>query len=356
MSKSYSVHHAHPNHSHVAVEANTLDPLDLAYTAEDQGDEAPPQVDDYEPTSTVDHVESDEVHFGHRKNETGARVAQAGQHIFQTMVVVNIQGKICDFVMRPIADKSAATLQSWIRENVPPRTVVATDCWKGYIGLNDDFVHTTVNHSDKRHKFVNPVNGTTTNCVEFMHRLIKAQLAKRGGRLGHATSERIARIMAHGTLAAGSLQTVDGDRRHYIFRCLREVIVGGWPLWEAVAETGRVEAPTQELDTDTDRTPIRGRRTDTAQSPTVRDPTLLMIGWPRDLPLPAGAVILPSTYGEDRQDPAAGEPRTPLFARNLAAAAARATAQPTRGRGRPRTRPVAGTPTQPATQATQENN
>lgn len=67
-----------------------------------------------------------------------------------------------------IPDRSAQTLQRIIAEHVLPGTEIWTDCWRGYMGLQNldgvsPYVHKTVNHSQH---FVDPQTGVCTNYIE----------------------------------------------------------------------------------------------------------------------------------------------------------------------------------------------
>eukprot|EP00388_Colpodella_angusta_P015212 GDKJ01037755.1.p1 GENE.GDKJ01037755.1~~GDKJ01037755.1.p1 ORF type:complete len:307 (-),score=-21.50 GDKJ01037755.1:496-1416(-) len=103
----YAAQEGHRLHPAFAQELE--DPTDLQTEAFDQDESDEPPLAERE---RIDHVEADESHFGHRMYESGARVAQ---------------GKIIDFAIRPIADKSIVTLQSFIRQILPAGTVLATD-------------------------------------------------------------------------------------------------------------------------------------------------------------------------------------------------------------------------------------
>ncbi len=47
----------------------------------------------------------------------------------------------------PVEDTSKKSLHSFIRANIQPNSVMFTDTWKGYNGLNKDYRHLKVNHS-----------------------------------------------------------------------------------------------------------------------------------------------------------------------------------------------------------------
>ena len=77
-----------------------------------------------------------------------------------------------------VADRTANTLVSIIKENILPGTTIYSDCWKAYSPLNSEgFSHLTVNHSVN---FVDPETGTHTNTIESTWRALKKSLPKNG--------------------------------------------------------------------------------------------------------------------------------------------------------------------------------
>ena len=77
-------------------------------------------------------------------------------------------GKASQIKAAVIADRSAETLQSQVRENVEVGSQVMTDEWTGYEGLSGDYVHSVINHSVKYAQ-----DGITTNHVENFWTLFK---------------------------------------------------------------------------------------------------------------------------------------------------------------------------------------
>ena len=103
------------------------------------------------------NVEIDESKIGKRKYNRGKRVE--GQWVFGGCETTN-SNKI--FVV-PVQDRSKETLQREIKKWIKPGSVIVSDCWKGYIGLEDiGYTHKTVNHSIE---FKND-EGYYTNTIE----------------------------------------------------------------------------------------------------------------------------------------------------------------------------------------------
>ena len=75
-------------------------------------------------------------------------------------------------------DRTKPTLEEKINRYVNKKSIVHTDCWKGYNGLDEqNYIHKTVNHSVS---FVNYENGTHTNTIEGNWSAIKIQTPLRG--------------------------------------------------------------------------------------------------------------------------------------------------------------------------------
>ena len=64
-----------------------------------------------------------------------------------------------------VPDRTAATLLSAIRRHIHPESIIYSDMWRGYVGINSriGMTHRTVNHS---RNFRDPTTGTHTNTIE----------------------------------------------------------------------------------------------------------------------------------------------------------------------------------------------
>jgi len=103
-------------------------------------------------------VEIDESKFGKRKYHRGHRVE--GAWVFGGYE--RGSGKVFMFV---VEDRTAKTLTEMIERFIKPGTTIYSDCWKGYVGLDDhpDYEHLQVNHSIH---FKDPETGVHTNAIE----------------------------------------------------------------------------------------------------------------------------------------------------------------------------------------------
>jgi transposase-like protein len=105
-------------------------------------------------------VEIDESKLGKRKYHRGHRVEGV-------WVVGGVERTPERRVfLLPVEEHSAATLHAAIVEHVRPGSIIHTDMWKGYDGLNElgqSFEHRTVNHSEN---YKDPETGVHTNGIE----------------------------------------------------------------------------------------------------------------------------------------------------------------------------------------------
>jgi hypothetical protein len=116
-------------------------------------------------------VQVDETKLGKRKYHRGHRVDGVW-----VLVGVEMTHERKVFII-PVPDRSANTLHEIIRSHVRQGSVIHTDMWKGYIGLEQlGFEHATVNHSIE---FRNPDTGVNTNMVEGMNNGIKLSIPAR---------------------------------------------------------------------------------------------------------------------------------------------------------------------------------
>ena len=127
-------------------------------------------------------VEMDECKMGKRK-------FHKGHHVEGVWIVGGIERtaeKIVFVCM--VADRTKETLHRVIERHVAPGSILHTDMWKGYVGVEQlGFRHRTVNHAQT---FKDPLSGTHTNTIEGFWNGLKIQIAPRsrvqdgmGGRL-----------------------------------------------------------------------------------------------------------------------------------------------------------------------------
>jgi transposase-like protein/predicted nucleic acid-binding Zn ribbon protein len=103
-------------------------------------------------------VEIDESKFGKRKYHRGHRVE--GVWVLG-MVERTAARKI---VLVKVPNRSGETLHDLIKLHVLPGSIIHTDGWRGYLGIDSHgYIHRTVNHSVE---FRNSVTGVHTNTIE----------------------------------------------------------------------------------------------------------------------------------------------------------------------------------------------
>lgn len=117
-------------------------------------------------------VQIDETKLGKRKYHRGHRVE--GVWI---LVGVELTEARRVFLHR-VQDRKAATLEAIIQDHVEPGSIVQTDLWRGYSGIetNLGLIHQTVNHSKC---FADPATGVNTNTVEGTNNALKIQIRPR---------------------------------------------------------------------------------------------------------------------------------------------------------------------------------
>jgi transposase-like protein len=104
-------------------------------------------------------VEIDESKFAKRKNNRG-------HHVEGAWIVGGVERtEQRRLFARVVENRSAETLHEIIGAHVHPGSIVLTDCWRGYAGMEDelDVTHETVNHSLH---FRDPNTGVHTNTIE----------------------------------------------------------------------------------------------------------------------------------------------------------------------------------------------
>jgi hypothetical protein len=117
-------------------------------------------------------VEIDETKLGKRKYHRGHRVEGV-------WILVGVE-KTNDrkIFLKKIENRTANTLENAIMQHVAPGSIVKTDLWKGYSGLEDHLgmTHRTVNHSLY---FSDPDTGVNTNTVEGNNNALKIMIRPR---------------------------------------------------------------------------------------------------------------------------------------------------------------------------------
>lgn len=117
-------------------------------------------------------VEVDESKFGKRKYNRGRHV----EGVWVLGMVEKTGLRRIKLVV--VDDRSKETLSRVLRNNVSSDSVIYTDCWKGYNGLNETFGgHGTVNHSIG---FKDEETGIHTNTIEGNWSGVKLQVPLRG--------------------------------------------------------------------------------------------------------------------------------------------------------------------------------
>lgn len=117
-------------------------------------------------------VELDESKFGKRKYHRGHRVE--GVWVIGGVERTDRRGIFTEVV----SDRSAETLLDVISRHVIPGSIVYTDLWKGYQGIEErlGLTHITVNHSET---YKDPVTGCHTNTIEGTWNGIKLRIPVR---------------------------------------------------------------------------------------------------------------------------------------------------------------------------------
>jgi hypothetical protein len=78
-----------------------------------------------------------------------------------------------------IPDRTMNTLGEIIRRVCLPNTIIHSDGWRGYCNVKSlGFTHKIVNHTEN---FVNPIDGTHTQNIEFYWNKIKFRIKNKKG-------------------------------------------------------------------------------------------------------------------------------------------------------------------------------
>jgi len=118
-----------------------------------------------------DHiVEIDESKFGKRKYNKG-------HHVEGVWILGMVDRETRKIHLVVVDKRDAATLENRIERNVADDSIIYTDCWRGYNGINAICEsHETVNHSKF---FKDPSTGVHTNTIEGNWYAVKSQVPLR---------------------------------------------------------------------------------------------------------------------------------------------------------------------------------
>jgi transposase-like protein len=119
-------------------------------------------------------VEVDESKFGKRKYNRGKRIEG-------TWVIGGIE-RTCErkFFVRAVENRNHDTILEVLSAHVLPGSIVHSDCWKGYLGIDEDLrvEHRTVNHKEGFNDEV--TGGVHTNSIEGKWAGLKRRITLRG--------------------------------------------------------------------------------------------------------------------------------------------------------------------------------
>ena len=116
-------------------------------------------------------VQIDETKLGKRKYHRGHRVDGV-------WVLVGVEKTEQRRVfVESVQSRDAETLREVISRHVAPGSIIHTDMWRGYLGLESlGYEHQTVNHSEN---FRDPETGVNTNTVEGTNNALKISVPSR---------------------------------------------------------------------------------------------------------------------------------------------------------------------------------
>ena len=120
-------------------------------------------------------VEIDESKFGKRKNHRG--------HTVDGVWVLGMVERTVDrkLILIPIDKRDKETLHRLINLFVKKESIIYTDKWRGYLGIETDgYKHETVNHSLH---FKDPITGVHTNTIEGTWGALKKTIPNRNKNL-----------------------------------------------------------------------------------------------------------------------------------------------------------------------------
>lgn len=118
-------------------------------------------------------VEVDESKFGKRKYNRG-------KHVEGAWVIGGIErGGGGKFFVEVVERRDSETIANVLSKHLLPGTILHTDCWKAYLGIDKelDITHRTVNHSLG---FKDEITGVHTNSIEGKWAALKRRITLRG--------------------------------------------------------------------------------------------------------------------------------------------------------------------------------
>ena len=115
-------------------------------------------------------VEADESKFGKRKHHRGHYVE--GVWVLG-MVERTIERRI---VLIPVIRRDRETLKFLLEFHIRRGSMLITDGWRGYRGMEENYLRQVVNHSEH---FVDPITRAHTNTIEGNWSALKAGIEKR---------------------------------------------------------------------------------------------------------------------------------------------------------------------------------
>ncbi len=114
-------------------------------------------------------VKIDESKFGNRKYNRGHKVNG-------TWIIGGVERTTEKKIfLYPIAKRSKDNINKIIKKFVKEKSIIYTDCWKGYVDVKKTYEHFTVNHSIG---FKNEENGVLTNTIEGNWYAVKSFIKK----------------------------------------------------------------------------------------------------------------------------------------------------------------------------------
>ena len=115
-------------------------------------------------------VEVDESKFGKRKYNRG--------HVVDGVWVLGMVERTPErrMALIPVIQRDHSTLKFLIENFINHGSILLTDGWRGYRGIEQRYIHHVVNHSEY---FVDPISGTHTNTIEGNWSALKGFIEKR---------------------------------------------------------------------------------------------------------------------------------------------------------------------------------